>query len=343
MNGFWAGLLLVVLSGVMGGSFTIPQKYIRGWAWERSWLLYSVAGMVVFPWLLVVATVPRPVTVYVHADPLVLARTALYGAGWGIGSVLFGLGVAHVGTALAFAIVVSLTAALGTLAPLALQHPEHMATGRGGLLFAGLALVIVGLVLCARAGALKEAATPRQDPVEQADTPSRSFYRGLIICIASGLTSPMLNLSVAFGKPIAEEAVRRGAAAATASITFLAVAISSGFLVNGGYCLYLLRSNHSWRKGAEDSGVRNPLFTVVMGFLWMFGMFLYGLGQTQLGDLGPVVGWPLLMTLMVLTANGWGIATGEWSRAGRLPFYYLQVGNAAMVVALVLISQGAQP
>jgi hypothetical protein len=31
----WAGLLVVALGAAMQGSFALPQKFIRGWAWER--------------------------------------------------------------------------------------------------------------------------------------------------------------------------------------------------------------------------------------------------------------------------------------------------------------------
>src|SRR5579885_790156 len=126
MNGLWAGLLLILAGGAMQGSFTIPQQFLRGWPWEMSWLLYSIAGMVVFAW------------------------------------VLFGLGVARVGTALGFAVIISLTAAVGALVPLVVLHPEQVWTRRGALVGLGLAIVIVGVVLCSRAGALKEAALGQQ-------------------------------------------------------------------------------------------------------------------------------------------------------------------------------------
>src|SRR5574340_506505 len=119
MNGFWAGLFLILAGGAMQGSFTIPQKFLRGWPWDLGWLLYSVAGMVIFPWLLAAWLVPRPLEVYANVGFAPVALVALFGAGWGVGSVLFGLGVARVGTALAFAVIISLTAAVGALVPMA--------------------------------------------------------------------------------------------------------------------------------------------------------------------------------------------------------------------------------
>jgi L-rhamnose-H+ transport protein len=259
-----------------------------------------------------------------------LALAALFGLGWGVGSVLFGLGVARVGTALAFAIIISLSAAVGALVPMAVLHPDQIGSARGALLFLGLAIVIVGVTLCSRAGMLKESALGIQK--------TGSFTRGLVICIASGVTSPMMNFSLAFGSPISAEAARLGANPANASIAILAVAISSGFLVNAGYCLYLLSRNDSWRSLT----LRGVLLTILMGFLWMFGMFFYGLGATRLGQYGSVLGWPLFMTVMVLVANLWGILTGEWTGAGRSALRYQALGNAVMIVALVVIALGTR-
>jgi L-rhamnose-H+ transport protein len=327
---FWTGLLLIVAGGAMQGSFTIPQKFLRGWAWEAGWLLYSVAAMIVFPWILVAAIVPRPMEVYAGAGLASVSLAALFGAGWGIGSVLFGLGVAQIGTALAFAIIISLTAAVGSIVPLAVLHPGQLATGRGAVLFLGLAIVIAGVALCSKAGMIKETALYRKK--------TGAFARGLAICIASGITSPMFNFSIAFGDPISREAARLGANPANASIAIIAVAVSSGFIINAGYCVYLLARNKSWHT-PRAGGL---LLTMLMGFLWMFGMFFYGIGQTRLGLYGPVLGWPLFMTVIVLVANLWGVLTGEWQGAGRKAYRYLIAGNALMILALVVIARGGQ-
>jgi L-rhamnose-H+ transport protein len=340
MDGLWTGLLLVVAAGAMGGSFTVPQKFVRGWAWEKVWLVYSVVGMVLVPWFIVLVSVPHPLAVYGKVPLTTLGLTALFGAGWGVGSVLFGLGVVRVGTGLAFAIVVSLTAALGALVPLIVLHPDQLTSVRSFWLLSGLAVVVVGLVLCARAGALKEAVVRKPESPRGSHNPSQ-FSRGLLICLLSGIASPMFNFSVAFGGPIQQEAERQGAGGASASSAVLAVGISTGFLVNAGYCLHLLAANRSWRGTAPAA--RNVFLAVLMGLLWMLGMFAYGLGATHLGSLGPVLGWPLFMTMMVLMGNFWGTVTGEWRRAGPRAFWLLQLGNAAMVLAFVVISIGTRP
>jgi L-rhamnose-H+ transport protein len=349
VNTFWSGLALVIVAGAMGGSFTVPLKYVRGWAWEKTWLFYSIVGMVVVPWSIVAWAVPSPVAVFAGVAPRDLVTTALFGAGWGIGSVLFGLGVARVGTAMAFAIVVSMTATLGSLIPLAVLHPSELRSSRTLWLLLGLAIVLVGLALCARAGFLKEAAQKGEPPEktgagETVVAGSASgFLGGLLICLVSGITSPMFNFGVAFGGNIQDEAEHHGAKAAIASVAVIAVTVSAGFLTNALYCVYLLRRNGTLRSAEPSPVVTNTALVILMGLLWMFGMFFYGVGESRMGDRGPVLGWPLFMTLMVLMGNFWGTVTGEWKGSGRRAYLLLQLGNAAMVAAFIVISAGSRP
>ena len=336
MDVSWAGLLVVALGAAMQGSFALPQKFIRGWAWEKMWLVYSVTAMIALPWLLIMAAIPEAWWAYPGVPGGVIARTALFGAGWGVGSVLFGLGIARVGMALAFAIIISLTAAVGSIVPLAVLHPDQLATRRGLLLFAGLAVVVIGVVLCSRAGAMKEAAAGRPA------TARGGFGRGLAICIASGIASPMMNFSFAFGGPIAEETRRLGSGPAAANFAVFAIAVSAGFLINAGYCVYLLARNRSWATGEAGRGWNNTLLAIAMGALWLFGFYCYGSGTAWLGSYGPILGWPVFMTVMVLVANFWGLATGEWRQAPQQALRLLKLGIAVLVLALVVIGAAAQ-
>ncbi|MDW8131210.1 MAG: L-rhamnose/proton symporter RhaT [Bryobacterales bacterium] len=335
MDVSWAGLLVVALGAAMQGSFALPQKFIRGWAWEKMWLVYSITAMAALPWLLIAAAIPEAMWAYPAVEDGVLARTAVFGAGWGVGSVLFGLGIARVGIALAFAIIISLTAAVGSIVPLAVLHPEQLATRRGVLLFAGLAVVVAGVILCSRAGAMKEAAT-------KAATSRGGFAKGLAICIASGIASPMMNFSFAFGGPIAEETRRLGAGPSAANFAVFAIAVTAGFVINAGYCLYLLVRNRSWAPGEAGRGLRNAALAMAMGALWLFGFYFYGSGAAWLGAYGPIVGWPVFMTVMVLVANFWGLATGEWRQAPARARRLLAAGIVVLIAALLVIGAAAQ-
>jgi len=329
--------LTVIAGGVLHGSFALPMKKMGGWKWENTWLIYSVSGLVVLPLLLAWLTVPPFAGAVAATGAGTLALIVLCGAGWGAGSTLFGLAIDRVGMALTFAIVLGITSSLGSLLPLLVQNPAELFARRGQILLAGLALVIAGILACSRAGALRERA---QNP-QAADSGRRGgAFTGLVICIASGVLSPALNFGFVFGEPLKQEAVRLGASADFAGNALWALALGGGFFVNAGYAVYLLGRNRTWR--AYTSPASRGWYwagAALMGFLWYIGVSIYGMGAAAMGPLGGVVGWPIFMSTVIIMANVWGAATGEWKGAGAQAMRLMWAGVAILVAAIAVIAQ----
>jgi L-rhamnose-H+ transport protein len=125
------GMLLVLLGGLVHGSWALPMKRIKNWQWENYWLVYSVFGLIVLPMALAAASVPRLLEVYQRVSWGTLLAVTLCGLGWGIGSTLFGLGISRLGMALGFAIILGITSSVGSLLPLITQNPGELFTRRG--------------------------------------------------------------------------------------------------------------------------------------------------------------------------------------------------------------------
>jgi len=332
-----AGIGFVLLGGLLQGSFALPMKRMTGWRWENTWLVYSVAGMLVMPWLLVLASVPHPAAILGLTSAGSLVKVALFGFGWGVGSVFFGLGISAVGMGLGFAIILGLTASIGSLLPLAVLEPQRLLTRQGYALILGLILVIVGILLCALAGSRRE----REKKAAAASGRSR-FWLGLLICTLSGVFSPMLNFSFVFGRNLQQATLQFGAKPAMASNLVWAVALSAGFVANAAYCAYLSSKNRSW--GLLSQRRAPPVYWLgglLMGLLWFAGIAVYGAGASVLGPLGGVIGWPLFMAMIIIAANLWGAATGEWTGARRSTYAYSWSGIAFLLVAIDVISRGS--
>lgn len=338
VNAVGLGLVLILLGGVLQGSFTLPMKRMPAWRWENTWLLYSVGGMLVLPWLLVMATVPHGTEILGLASRGSLVRVALFGFGWGVGSVFFGLGIAAVGMGLGFAVILGLTASIGSLLPLLVLDPQRLFTRQGYALIAGLALVIAGILLCAVAGSRRE--RERAGAVTQSG--KSRFWLGLLICALSGIFSPMLNFSFVFGKNLQQLTLQFGASPAMASGLVWAVALSAGFLANAGYCVYLLSKNRTWGLLSQSgTPVSHWLGSLLMAFLWFAGIVIYGIGATDLGALGGVIGWPLFMAMIIIAANLWGAVTGEWKGIRRSTYAYSWSGIGFLLAAIYVISLGS--
>ena len=87
------GFGLVILAGLLNGSFAAPMKRMPAWRWENSWLIFAVTGLIIFPWIITLATVPQVGDVYSGAISATLWKVVLFGIAWGVGSTLFGIGI----------------------------------------------------------------------------------------------------------------------------------------------------------------------------------------------------------------------------------------------------------
>lgn len=321
-------MVLVAAGGLLAGVFAFPMKRIREWNWENTWFAYSCFGFVLLPFLLVNATVHHVGDVYRSLTPLSLIVIMAAGYTWGWGSALFGVGIQRLGMGLGFSLILGITTVLGALAPLLFTDVKsiHMAP-----LLSGLLLLVVGLVFCGRAGALRNEGA-------QGASSSTSYMAGLILCILSGCFSAAFNVGAAASRPIQEAAVSRGTAQWAAANAFWPLLLFGGFLGNATYCGILFFKNRSFRKFWSAGAGWGISFA--MGLIWISGVLLYGLGSFRMGPLGTVLGWPVFTALMVLSAYFLGLLTGEWRGATRRSLMWMNGGVVVIAAALFLVAQG---
>ncbi|HBY63212.1 MAG TPA: hypothetical protein DEH78_25605, partial [Solibacterales bacterium] len=125
------GIAGVLIGGILNGSFVAPMKRMKGWEWENTWFVYSISGLLIIPWIAAFYAVPGLTGVLSAAPSAAIWKVILFGIGWGIGSVLFGLGVARLGLAVGYGLILGLIAPIGTFLPLAVLYPERLATRQG--------------------------------------------------------------------------------------------------------------------------------------------------------------------------------------------------------------------
>jgi L-rhamnose-H+ transport protein len=331
------GLMLVFVGGMLNGSFAAPMKRLAAWRWENIWLVYSLTGLLILPWVIALATVPHLGGVLQQSSGAVLAKVALFGFAWGIGGLLFGQGIARVGLALGFAVILGITSSFGSLVPLAILHPDQLGTRQGLALIAGTVVMTLGLVFLAVAGRRRE----REQASGAAAAERSGFGVGLVICILSGVFSSMLTFAFVFGDKMQDLSRQAGASAAMSGNGIWALAVSCGCLPNVAYCIYLLNKNHTWSVFREKTGGAGyAMGAALMGILWYSGLVVYGMGTAALGALGKIVGWPVFMSVDIVTGIAWGFLGGEWKGASRTALAYCLTGIAILFVAIGVISLG---
>jgi len=329
------GILGIIAGGIMQGTFAIGMKYARQWAWEHIWLVYSIVGLLLLPALIAALTVPHLWSVYQAVPAQVLVTTALFGLGWGCANVLCGLAFPRVGIALSFAIVIGLSASLGSLVPLVFQAPAKLSPASGWCVAGGVALALLGIGLL---GWVRRRYELGQSQGNRGGL--RDIKIGLILCILAGILAPMLNFSFAFGSRISAEAYAQGASRESAINAIWLIALLGGFLSNAGYCAVLLARNKSISRYFASRARSHWILAALMGTLWTLGLFCYGWGANLLGEMKAIVGWPMFQSITIVASTGVGIASGEWKGTPQWFVRNSCLGLLLLVGAIVLISVG---
>lgn len=329
-------IALLVLAGTMNASFTLPMKFTRNWAWENIWAAWSLWALLVLPALAAYLTVPRLNEVYAQAGVEKLALVATCGVSWGAAQVLFGLAVDSIGIALAFTIVMGLSAASGSLFPLLRLHRNQLLMPAGITVIEGVALVLAGVFVCAIAGRKRESARGVR-PVS-----TISPRAGLTCAILSGLGASAMNFGLAFGGTMIEAAKATGTSPAWRTNTIWLPLMAAGAIPNFLYCLFLMRKKKTLENFSRSGAGVYWGLAALMACLWFGSSMLYGAATEKLGNLGPVLGWPVFMSMIVIVASVLGFMTGEWKSSGKTPWRIQVAGVAILVIAVVVLARAGQ-
>lgn len=327
VNGPLLGLILVCVAGVANATFALPMKYAKRWAWENTWLVWTLFALLVLPAATALASIPSLHSVYRDAGLPAVAAVMACGAGWGLAQVLFGLSIDAIGVGLAFSIVLGVSAAVGSLIPLLRSAP-----GSNGAVLPGIALVLLGVFVCAIAGRQRERA---QGALAEKGKP---FAAGLAMALTSGVCAAFMNVGVSLGGPLLASAAAHGAGPQQVVNAVWLPLLAAGAVPNIAYCAFLLSRRQTWKSFRIPNTPFYVVLAAVMAVLWFFSTALYGTATRLLGDLGVVVGWPVFMSLIVVTASLLGLLTGEWKHAGSKPVILQIAGMLILVAAVVALS-----
>lgn len=338
------GIVLTLLAGVMSGNCMLPMKFSKGWQWENIWLVFTLVSLVVLPWSLALILVKHLFEVYRSLTFVELGIPFLFGAGWGIAQVLFGISIKRLGMGLGYAIIVGLGALLGTLVPLFVQHRAQVGAKAMLEILTGVAVMILGIGVSAWAGQMREREAPAavgkdgEIAVAARTSVGSGYFAAVFLAVLCGVMAPMVNFSFAFGQAIANHAVLLGNSEIHAAYAIWPVGLAGGFVVNTAYSLYLIQKRRSWSAfGAPSQDVVLP---IMMGILWMGAIALYGMSATYFGSLGTSVGWGIMQIFQVMAATLSGVLTGEWKGASSRAQLLLVCGLVCLTIAMSMLAMG---
>ena len=337
MDNLFGGLLIIVIAAFFQGSFAVPMSYARNWKWENSWLIFSIFGMIVFNLLFSLISIPNLFHVYQSASLSAFLVPVIFGLIFGISAVSFGLGIAALGFALGYAIMLGLLLGIGTFVPMAVLHPEEIFTPKGILILIGLLVTLIGIGLSAYAGIKKE-----REQGGKAGKITRiskmSIKIGIVICVTNAVCASAINIGFSLNRSLVETALAFGAPANWAGNAIWAVLFTSGGILNIFYCAYLIGVNKTAHNYKAKGSMKNLIFILIMSVMWIGSFILYGVGATMMGNWGTVIGWSVYMALSIAIATVWGIFQGEWTGSSRKTKMLMAQGLLIILCAIVIFS-----
>jgi L-rhamnose-H+ transport protein len=246
------GVIFHWLGGLASGSFYVPYKGVKKWAWEVYWLVGGFFSWIIAPWALSLLLTNDTVGAIKQQHFGTLLWTYLFGAMWGLGGLTFGLTMRYLGMSLGMGVALGYCAAFGTLIPpifksfmpdipVAQSIGQIAATTPGRVTLLGVAVCLVGIAIAALAGLTKEKEMPEKE--KKKAIAEFSFTKGLLVATFSGIMSACFAFALTAGAPINQAAQAAGTTPVFAGLPRLIVVLLGGFTTNFVWCVLLNLKN----------------------------------------------------------------------------------------------------
>ncbi len=335
------GSLIFALGGLAGAVFAVPFRRIRGVAYESYWLVYALAGLLAFPFVLALATCPGTLKVIAGAEAKTLAQCAGFGALWGLGGLTWGLMIRYLGIGLGLAIGCGLCSATGTLIPPLVtgQAGTLVATAGAKIVLGGVLGSLVGIALVGLAGKFKEGELTEEQ--KKAAVAEFDFRKGMLVALFSGIASAGMNFGLQSGAALEKAAAAAGTPAAWCGMPVLVVVLWGGLVVNVAWCLWQNGRNGTFADYGRMVKTAAPAWAALAGVIWACQFACQKIGEPQMGDL-KYIGFAVVMGSSIFFSSLLGLLMGEWKGTGAKTKGCLALGILVLLVSFCVISYGSK-
>ena len=350
------GVIFHFFGGFASGSFYIPYKKVKGWAWESFWIVGGVFSWFIVPPLAAWLTIPNFTEIISHSQGKILLITYIFGLLWGIGGLTYGLGVRYLGVSLGSTIILGLCAVFGALIP-SVYYNFFPQTGKdsivifftsqwGQYVLFGILICVIGIIICGLAGTMKEKEL-KAGVADLEDNKEYKFGLGIFVAIVSGVLSACFNFGIEAGKSMADTANTIWQLSHHGQGNFLyqnnviyVVILWGGLTTNFIWCMILNARNKTFANYTDKKTplLKNYLFSALAGTIWFLQFFFYGMGESRLGN--GASSWILHMAFIILIANTWGLVLNEWKGVSRKAKFTVIGGIVTIIFSVVIVGYG---
>ena len=367
------GVLFHFVGGFASGSFYMPYKKVKGWSWESFWIVGGLFSWLIVPPIAAYLTIPGFMDIIRESSSSILGTTFLMGLLWGIGGLTYGLGVRYLGVSLGSSIILGLCSVFGSIVP-AIYYYFNPKDGKdtiadlfgstwGLTVMAGLLLCVIGIVICGKAGGMKDKDLAANEAEQlhidahgnQTFKPSHIdasgseflLVKGLILAIISGVLSACFSFGIEAGSSMGATANEVWKAANPGQGEFLfrnnvifVVILWGGLTTNFIWCMILNARNKTFGDYTNKKSplLKNYLLCALGGTTWFLQFFFYGMGESKMGN--GASSWILHMSFIILVANMWGIVLKEWKGVTAKTRTTIIIGILTIIASVLIVGLG---
>jgi L-rhamnose-H+ transport protein len=374
------GVVFHWLGGLASGSFYVPYRRVKIWAWETYWLVGGFFSWILAPWILALWMTTDLTRVLGEAPSRSLFWAYTFGVLWGLGGLTFGLTMRYLGMSLGMAVALGYTAAFGTLMPPIFRGQfarEVLGTSSGLTILTGVGICLLGILFAGMAGISKE--KEMSEAQKRASIKEFDLKRGLLVATFSGVMSACFAYGLAAGDPIKEITVRHGTPSLWQGLPVLVIVLLGGFTTNVIWCVILnVRNGTGYQyftseirgpapSQSRSSGLENvtdapaeemaelgidnspiphraPMLSNYL-FSALAGITWYF--QFFFYTMGETQmgrykfsSWTLHMASIMIFSTLWGIALKEWKGAGTRTKVLVGLSLLVLVMSTVVVGYG---
>ncbi len=334
-----AGIIWAVFAGLMLGLYALPEKFTKDFKFENTWGLFFILTMFVVPIVASWTLIKGFGDVFTSVPADVLLKMAAASFLWGIGVMMWGKAINHIGLSLGFSLFIGTVILVGSILPFfvdGIPAQDAFVT-----IMIGIFVVLLGVIANGRAGILRDKDEGGKD-ADSSDPQERgSMLTGIMIAVVGGLLATGFSYANAVGRPSLHEVSQ----AAGNADWVTAVAVMFPIFISGGvvmtvYFIWQLSQKKAWQNFRTPSFSRNFVLILIMAIFHYAASALFAYAASKLGMAGNTVGYAIFNTACVATAIVSGLLTKEWINASSRAKNSLYIGLACMIIGIIIVAYG---
>lgn len=330
------GIIWAVFAGIVLGLYALPEKFTREFKFENTWGMFFFISMLIMPFIASFALIEGAGDVYRSIPGNVLLKMAMASFLWGIGMMMWGKAINHIGLSLGFSLFIGTIILVGSLLPFlvdGLPQPNALLTILGGIV-----VVLLGVMANGKAGLLR---SKGESTSEEEKDGKESMATGIMIAVVGGLLATGFSYANNVGRPIIHEACQAaGNAEWVTAVAVMSIIYFVGGLVTGTYFIWQLSKKKLWGAFKTRHIGRNTLMTTIMALFNFGASIVFAFAAYKLGKAGNTVGYAIYNAMSVAVAIVGGLITREWIKASPKARTFLYLGLAGLISGVIIIALG---